>query len=515
MPIELHVMSDLQKSAMPPGFTDLRLDPDTKLVLHQIGRSESNWAVENVVAPRRVYDTKKARVVATIAGFAGQGLSPGGQPSISISLRKTTVSLLVNGKVLQTKQADVPPGIPGRAQVEFLGLDAPYGFSRGEVVIDHGDGLAADDRFPFSVERTDPRKILFIDDGTKPRGQLYFRAAIEASPDAAFVVESAHAELAANQQLANYAFVVLNDPRALPPGFEDTLKRYVSGGGALMISLGPASAAMPRVPVLDETIEASSYAAPERGRFLSVSDIDVGHPALRSVERFNGVKFYQAIKVTPAKSHVLARLDDQTPLVLERQVGEGKVLVFASTFDNGGQNDLPIHASWVPFVQQSANYLGGGGAEQPVNLLVDSYVELRSGNLKGAAAEVLGPDGKRLLTLDEATNAKNFQVASEGFFEVKTAGGRKSLIAVHADRRESDLTPMSQETQDLWKGSGDGDTSGSGASGLENQDVTKPWEFWPYILLLLLCVAVAESVVANGHLRPPTEEQLGKRKEAA
>jgi hypothetical protein len=514
MPIELHLLSDLQKSAMPPGFTDLRLEADTKLVLHQIGKAEPNWSVENVVAPRRVYDTKKARVVATIASYRPQDAASGTPATIPPPVKKT-VSLLVNGKVLQTKSVDVPAG--GRASVEFLGLDAPYGFSRGEVTIDSADGLAADDKFPFAVERTDPRKVLFVDDGRKPRGLLYFRAALDASPDAAFQVESMHPEMAANQQLSNFAFVVLNDPSTLPPGFEDVLKKYVSGGGALLIALGPGSASMPRVPVLDESIEASTYSPRDRDRFLSVTEIDTGHPALRSVERFSGVRFLMAIKVSPAKSHVLARLNDQTPLVLERQVGEGKVLVFASTFDNA-ENDLPLHASWVPFIQQSATYLGGGGAEQPVNLPIDSYVELRSGNQKGAAASVVGPDGKPRLTLEEAATAKNFQLDSEGFFELKTAGGRASLVAAHADRRESDLTPMTQETQDLWKASGEGDTSAGGASGSENPDgsgLGKPWGIWPYILLLLLLIAVAESVVANGHLRPPSEEQSGRRKEAA
>jgi hypothetical protein len=500
MPIELHLVSDLQKSAMP-GFADVRFDPNTSLVPHQVGKVEANWTVENVVAPRRVYDPKRVRVVATIAGFG----APAG---------KKTVSLMVNGKVTQTKSVDVPAGTPGRAQVEFLGLDAPYGFSRGEVTIDGGDTLPADDRFPFSVERTDPRKVLFVDDGRRPLGLVYFRAALDASADAAFQLESLHPEMAGNQQLSNYAMVVLNDPGTLPPGFEDSLKRYVSGGGGLLISLGPSAAALPKVPVLDEPIEAASYAARERDRFLSVTDIDTGHPALRNVERFNGVEFLQAIRVTPSKSHVLARLNDQTPLVLERQIGEGKVLVFASTFDNLG-NDLPKHAAWVPFIQQSTAYLGGGGAEQPVNLTVDSYVELRSGVNNGAAAEVLGPDGKRLLSFEEAAKAKNFQVASEGFFEIKTASGRHSLIAVHADRRESDLTPIPQETLDLWKATGEGDTSSGGASGQENQDVRKPWGLWPYLLLLLLLIAVAESVVANGYLRPPAEEQPGKRKEAA
>ena len=75
-----------------------------------------------------------------------------------------------------------------------------------------------------------------------------------------------------------------------------------------------------------------------------------------------------------------------------------------------------------------------------MNLPVDSYVELRSGDSKSAAAEVLDPDGKRVLSLEEAATAKNFALGREGFYELKTANGRHSLMAVHADRREIGLT---------------------------------------------------------------------------
>jgi hypothetical protein len=238
---------------------------------------------------------------------------------------------------------------------------------------------------------------------------------------------------------------------------------------------------------------------------------------MRSVDRFSGVKFYQTIHVTSSKSRVVAKLNDQTPLVLERSIGEGKVLVFTSTFDNVS-NDLPIHVAWVPFVAQTALYLGGGGAEQPVNLPVDSYVELRAvantGNNSGAAAEVLDPDGKRVLSFEEAVKANNFALNREGFYEIKTASGRRSVIAAHADRRESDLTPIPKETLDLWKGTGSLDPANAGAAAGDAAD-PKPWGLWPYILLLLLGVAVAESVVASGYLRPAVQERVGLKKEAA
>ncbi|MBV8847025.1 MAG: hypothetical protein JO307_29810, partial [Bryobacterales bacterium] len=500
LPLDLHLISDLQKTAMPPGFADLRLDQDTSLILHPVGGEIPNWTVENVVAPRRVYDPKRVRVQATIAGFAAPAAT-------------RNASLVLNGKTVQTKSINVPAN--GRASVEFLGLDASYGFNRGEVRIDSADGLAADDRFLFSVERADPKKILFLDDGRRPKGQLYFRAALDSNTDAAFTMDVQRPEVGATANLSNYAVVVLDDPGILPSSLNDNLQRYVTNGGSVLVVLGPSSAALQKVPVTDDAIDSTRYAGRETQLFLTVSDIDTGHPVLKNVERFEGVRFYQVTHVTPSKSRVLARLNDQTPLVLEAQVGGGKVLIFTSPFDNS-VNDFPIHASFVPFVQQSAAYLGGGGAEQPVNQVVESYVELRTGEGKNAPAEVLDQDGKRVLSLQEATTAATYPLSTEGFYEVKTASGRRTLQAVHADRRESDLSVIPKETLDLWKGTGSG-SSGNGASGAAAtaEDQKTPWSLSPVILLLLLLVALAESAVANGYLHAPAERQADVRKQAA
>ena len=62
------------------------------------------------------------------------------------------------------------------------------------------------------------------------------------------------------------------------------------------------------------------------------------------------------------------------------------------------------------------------------------------------------------------------------------------------------------------KATGESDQTPQGASTLGDGD-KKPWGIWPYVLLLLLGVAIAESVVANRYLRPPSDGQA--RKEAA
>src|SRR5262249_31796235 len=163
--------------------------------------------------------------------------------------------------------------------------------------------------------------------------------ALDASIDAAFRLETSSPAAAATANLNGVALVVLNDLGNVPMQLESALQHYVSSGGSLLESLGPASAQLTRAPILDEAIEGTRYAGRDTQLFFTATDVDSTHDALKNVERFDGVKYYQAIRVNPAKSQVLAKLSDGTPLVMERKIGEGHVMAFASTFD-GTSNDL-------------------------------------------------------------------------------------------------------------------------------------------------------------------------------
>jgi len=66
-----------------------------------------------------------------------------------------------------------------------------------------------------------------------------------------------------------------------------------------LIALGPLSAALNRVPVSNEAIQGSAYAARGDSRFETVAAADAEHPALRRANKLDGVKFYQVIKVDP------------------------------------------------------------------------------------------------------------------------------------------------------------------------------------------------------------------------
>jgi hypothetical protein len=484
-PIDAHLFSDMQKSSMPASFSDLQLGENVKLITHPVESGPvPNYSVENVIAPRHIYDPKKSRVLATIAGY--------GTPA-----KKFQASLYINGKLQAAKPVDLPA--EGRASVEFLSLDAPYGFSKGEVRIDAGDGFPADDHFYFSAERADPKPALFVQDPRNTRAFLYFRTALESSNEAAFTLTAASPEQATNLALAKYPFIVLSDlPTPLNKGFESNLREYVSKGGSLLIALGTHSRGT--VPVADLSINGSRIETPEGGRFQTVTSVDATHPVIRRTNEWSGVKFYQTAKVDPGKARVIARLSDSSPVLLDFPVGEGKVLVFASTLDNIS-NDLPINASFVPFVEQASHYLGNI-EDRPSNYRAGAFLDLRASKAPGDAArgasEVTGPKGERVLSLSEAAKAQGVTLESEGFYDVRRPSGQHELAAVNADRKESNLEPIPTETLQLWQNTGG--SANSAQTGASTKQVPQTVDLWWYVMILALILAIAESLVGNRHL---------------
>jgi len=480
MPVEGHLFSDMQQSSLPPSFADAALGDNVTLILHPVVQEGiRNFAVESVTAPRRIYNATKVQIQANILA---SGEAAG----------KRRVSLLLNGREMMSKSVDVP--VNGRATAEFTGLDAPYGMNRGEVRIDSEDPFPDDDHYFFSVERSDPLPALFVH-GRENRDLLYYRSAIESSRDAAFKLETANPAQAAEMPLARYAFIVLSDVGDLPEPLAQALGRYVRAGSSLFVAIGPSAAARRKVPVSDVAIlDGRSWR--ETDAFQTVITLDTTHPATRQAGNWSDVKFFRYFSVGPGTSLILARLSDQTPVLSEQQVGEGRVLVFGSTLDNVS-NDFPLHAGFVPFVDETAHYMARLD-DRPPNLTVGAYLDLRSGRENtGAPIEVFDPRGARALTLSEATQAKNIQLTRQGFYEVRRPNHRNELIAVNPDRRESDFAVIPRETLTLWQNTGQrSHDQAAVAADLER----KPVDFWWYVMILVLVSAIAESVVGNWHL---------------
>jgi hypothetical protein len=490
-PIELHLFSDMQKTGMPANFADIQLPANVSVVLHPVrANAMPNWTVEGVTAPAQLADPKdpkKSRVQAVIAGYGTPGAS-------------RTVSLVVNGNTIATRKVQIPPD--GRATVEFPSLDVPYGLNRCAVKIDSADGFPADDVSVFAVKRADPERVLFVHQASDTRSPLYFGAALAAASQASFTLQSIDSEKSADIDPSKYAFVVLSDAVALPSIFENALMRYVRGGGNVLVVIGTSAAHHARIPIFGGTSsEAHSYS---RDGYAVVGQTDLTHPAMNDAQGWTDLKIYYVAGVEADGARVIVRLTDQTPLLMEKQIGEGHALLLASGLDNL-TNDLPVRPAFVAFVDRTAHYLSGNDSINGTRL-VDSFVPLRTASARtstpSAGVEIIDPDGHRALSLAEAASAQSFQLAHAGFYQIRFANGRTALIGVNPDRRESDLQPVANDLLQMW---GKGSATASPTEGYVQEKYTAHSVWW-YVMLLVLVAAVAESIVASRYLGTQREE---------
>ena len=512
-PIDLHLFSDLQRSAMPANFADLVLPSNVALLLHPVSRGVSpNWTVESVEAPAELADPKdstRSRVKAVIAGF--------GTPATA-----KNVSLIVNGKPVATRKVDVPAD--GRVTVEFAPLEVAFGFNRCEVRVEGGgDAFPGDDASVFTVRRSDPERVLFVHAADDRRSSVYFSAALEAAAQASFVLQSVSTPQATDLDPSRYAFVVLSDVVSLPPIFERTLTQYAEKGGSVLIALGTRAGHQAKVPLWDGAVkEPHEYV--RGGTPATVAQVDFTHPALAQTHpgRDSGgwaeTKIFYAASVDAGGARIAARLNDGTPLLLDRQIGQGHVLLLASGMDNL-TNDLPLHPVFVSFVDQAARYLSGSGRLSG-SRLVDSFVQLRPATEavgSVAAVEVVDPLGRRPLSLGEAQTAQTLRLTQAGFYQIRFSNGRDAVIGVNPDRRESNLEPIPEDVQRLWSGvSGNGSAEskkaaatapyGDGAVSGADQTRGRRAALWWWVMLLALLVTLAETTLASGYLGTQRED---------
>ncbi|WP_348266127.1 BatA and WFA domain-containing protein [Edaphobacter paludis] len=501
VPIDVHLFSDMQRTAMPANFAEMVLPASATLILHPIanGTAPPNWTVESVSAPAELDDPKdprRSRVQAVVKGF-------------STPATEKTISLVVNDKVAATRKVNVPAN--GRASVEFAPLDLGYGFNRCEVRIEGGDAFPADDASVFAVRRSDPERVLFVHVANDTRSALYFGSALAAAAQGSFVLQPITAEETTDLDPSKYAFVVLSDSVSLPLIFEHTLEQYVSKGGSVLVALGAGARSHMRIPLWAGDVKGMHDYARD-GAAATVGQVDFTHPALEQTQpgRDNGgwaeTKFFYAAIVDPLQTRVAARLSDGTPLLLDRLMGEGRVLLFTSGLENL-TNDLPLHPVFVAFVDKTARYLSGS-ERLSGSRLVDSLVQLRSAPKsvgEVASVEVIDPGGQRPLSLAEARSAETLKLQRAGFYQIRFANGRDAIIGVNPDRRESDLEPIASDVQQLWSGSKSGTSKQANAVAIADAK-SRPMSLWWYVMLLALVVALAEITVASAYIGTQREE---------
>lgn len=483
-PAVLHLVTDLQQSALPLRFADLEPPAGVTLQLENVAdKPISNLAV----AAAALADDDADAIVVHLAG----------------ELAATTPRRLIldiDGKEVARRtlsEADL-----GSSGVKFASLKLSAAQHRVVARLEPQDALPQDDQFYVAIKRIDPR-VLILTQNTSADDATYLAAAVGSITRPHLQVERQTPSQIKPSTLSDYAAIVVSDAGILSPEVATALQKYVLTGGAVMMTLGERAATLRTVPVSGHSVSRGLLNSGQQGEPERVATVEQSHPVLRDAKGWRAVRFFRYVAIDAQKDDkVLLRFERGAPLMLERVMGKGHLLLFTSSLSREW-NDLALEPLFVRFIAESAQYLTGLDAALSATT-VGSVVN--AGVSGSAGAQVFDPKGQRALTLGQVGTTTRLVPDQTGFYEVR-GGGRVEWLAVNVDPRESLFAQVPDEELRRWQALQlPAVTDSAGATHTMAEPPLIPVWFW--VLLFATLLAFLEPLVANYHLHVRREGSL-------
>ena len=533
----VYVLSDMQAGTFQnlgtcKGLTD---NPDIPLMVLDCGPGETaNLAVTDVrIKGHGPVAGATMLFEATVSNSAPDS-------------RRAKVGLEIDGHrqdhVTQTVMLTAHGTSGSEQKVVFEYVFRQAGFHHGRVVIDGAnDMLPEDDAREFALRIAERIRVLVITGpggANDPTGPGYYVMAALKVPSAVSPVVNLLGEVNV-QEIPQNDVVVCCDVPAFDANLADALRRFVGGGGTLVVFPGPntdtanyntqlGESDQPLLPAVLGEPTGDPVSRREASKLLRV---DMDHPVFR--ELYDTQEKYQSVLVYCHLTTALHRrrpgtpiawLERDRPLLLERRVGHGRCLLF-TTSANTIWTNLPTRPVFLPVLVRVC--LGSiGDADERRWHREGSHVTLAVRGDQPADIDVILPAdaaGRSATvrvrsTPGDAGNAAVFTTTfTPGIYTWQTVGDVKEsgLFVVAADGAESDLYPLTAEA--LIESLPDQPVYVAGNLDELREAIYKAARgnpIWDYFLILVLILATVEALFANRY-RPAETRVAGPAQPAA
>jgi hypothetical protein len=458
---------------LAPGFGGTRYAPALARAAELIGRRQggvvvvtdlqrTGWGREAAAAVAERIPVAVADVGVGPQNLAVLGIHREAQRTVvTVSnggreARQAQVRLAANGRPFAAANVAVEPG--ASADVVLPGV-LPEGGVAVATVADAGGAPGDDTRYVVLDPPPASRIVMVTSGGTAPEA-FYLERALAASSAA----NRFDAQRAAGSQVAAAldrapAAVVLLATRTLDRQGREALTSFLEAGGGLLAVAGgdvdPAVVGSLGGARLAAQAEAASGP-------LRLSPVDPRHPIFRPFAAvaadLGQIGFRRAWRIGEDAGTVVARFSDGTPALVERQVREGRLLVFGSDVANRW-NDFPLHPTFVPFVHEAMRYLVRARRE-PQEYLIPETPE---GLARTPGIASIGTPPRRVAVNVDPAESDPSRLTTEEF---EAAMRRLHGVAAVRERDEA-------------------------------VDAEAAQSYWRYGLVLMLATLVAEGLVAT------------------
>jgi len=335
--------------------------------------------------------------------------------------------------------------------------------------VEDAAGLAADNTRYVPLGARGNAKVLIVTSGAQSGIYLARALATSAGDEGglgADLTPGGRIGELSRDAMAAYPAIVLLSARGVERAAREQLVAYVKQGGGLWIVAGPELEANVVSTLTDWQPALTARLDPTGAPPLTFAATDLRHPIFRPFGALSAnlgqVRFDRVWRVAPDGWSVAARFSDGAPALLERALGEGRVILFASDLDRRW-NDFPLSPSFVPFAIETVRYVagttGGNDRRRP-----------REYTIGHAPAGVPQTPGAQ-----------------------RTADGR--IVSVNVDPREGAVDRMTREAfLEMVQRSGQ---SAEAARDLQARQTESHQSYWQYGLLIMIAALVAESFVGR------------------
>jgi hypothetical protein len=447
----LVVITDLQRGgwegsslpALPAGWT---------LDVQDIGPASANVAVTAIgVEPDRLLATIRNDSDSAVSGQARALLD-------GRDVAQAPYSLPPRGSASVPITWNPPPPLRGYGEAATL-----------SVAIDDPHGLPADNTRYVSLGARRAAKVLIVTSGGQ--SGIYLARALgtsggeEGGLDTEVAPGGRLGEISIDA-MAGYPAIALLSTRGVERTAREHLAAYVRQGGGLLMIAGPDLEAAVISTLAEWQPAWSAQVDPAGAPAMTFASTDGRHPIFRPFGALSAnlgqVRFERRWRVQPDGWSVVARFSDGAPALLERALGTGRVVLFASDLDRRW-NDFPLNPSFVPFAIETVRYAagatGGGDRRRPREYTV--------AHVPAGVPQTPGPH--------------------------RTPDGR--IVSVNVDPREGSSDRLTREgfLEMVQRSSEDAAT----ATSLQARQTESHQSYWQYGLLIMLAALVAESFVGR------------------
>jgi hypothetical protein len=472
----VYLISDFQSTGMTGFDKGWKLNPGIDFITENIGApGRKNLAITGV-------KSRQDKLLVQLRAF-------GGKPR-----DKAEVVVGIDGQEQWRKV--IPLQNQPETVVEVPLTVAGEGSHAGRVSV-ADKSFALDNDFYFTVDIPPKIPVLVINGEASNQwhdDEAYlFGLAAGGDKQSPFAITTTAQAAFDPENLGEHRVAVLLNVGQLTAGQAQALQAFVEKGGNVLIVPGDRvqadsfnhhlSAISPAT--LAERRELAS------GDYLLIASMETRHPMLRTFTedwraRFNGI---WVLKPTES-AEVLMTFDDGAAALVERQVGQGRSLLFASSLDLEW-NNLPLQGLYLPFVHETLKYLAGTAAKKTA-YEVGEKVPIQHG---GAGVNLIDPTGKSL-ALQEGDDS--FTLREPGIYQ-QVSHKQTQYYAVNRATEESNLTSLSPtvivdqivnlETQSTQ--------SAAVQSQLLKMELEEPQRLWWWLLLTVTVLLLLESFIAS------------------